>query len=553
VSKRAGILGRILGRFGYHKGGPPAPPRSRRVFAIRVPERMRGRSGIDAAADSRHHENHWANASDQDASALLEGNLATVRKRAIYELSNNGYAAGIAGTLANWVVGTGPRLQMESDDSGFGDRVEDAFGEWATSTYCDVERKLTLADMIDLGVRQLCTCGEMAIVEESDPDSPLPVQYCLHFIEPHRLDDPLGLLGADGVQNGIKRDERGRPLEYYVAKVHPGSSLNLAKIGDYTVVPAERMIHVFRLDRAGQDRGWPWLMPSLPVFASLRRWTLACIRAAETAADVAMFMQTTSEQIEHEAAESADVFDIEMASMVTLPAGWTASQMKAEHPPSMYGDVKRELIGEAARPIHMPLNIALANSQDYNYASGRLDHQSFFRFVRYVEWWLSIHVCNRVFASWLNEAIRIPGYLGRASGRLGRPAVRMLTAEKAAAEKGVLPRARVTYGRAPRDGRPQDVATWYWPGFKHVDPQKEANAQETRLGDGTANLIDEMAEEGKDWDRHLVKRARVAKRVRELAEEYGVPPEEILRLVPKGAKPKTEKDDDEDTDDDDES
>lgn len=536
----------LRGLAGKSASGVPAAPQGRRVYPVRLPDRLRRRSIDAAATDSRHNEKHWANASSADVNTLLATSLSTVRQRAIYELTNNGYAAGIAGTLANWVIGTGPRLQMESDDSDFGDRVENAFGEWASSTYCDVERKLTLADMLDLGVRQLCTCGELVVVEETSEDSPLEVKYCLHFLEPHRLGDPWGLLGADGVQNGIKRAASGRPETYYIQKVHPGGTLNFAKIGEYDAVPAERVVHIFRLDRAGQDRGWPWLHPSLGLFAQLRRWTLACLDAAEVAANLALFMYTTSDNLTPEAAESADLFEVERNMMMTLPAGWEPGQMRAEHPPHSYADVKRELISEAARPIHMPLNIALANSSGYNYASGRLDHQSFFRFVRYVEWWLSVHFCNRVLGSWLDEALRIPGYLGdRAAARVGRPTV-VNASDKRAAEDGLRPRARVLYGRADRSPAAQDMATWYWPGFKHVDPQKESKAQDIRLGNGTANLIDEKAEEGADWDRHLIKRARVAQRVHELAAEYGVDADEILRLVPTAGTAKPEDDDDED-------
>jgi len=39
--------------------------------------------------------------------------------RARYEVANNAYARGIVLTLANDVIGTGPRLQMLSEKAGF--------------------------------------------------------------------------------------------------------------------------------------------------------------------------------------------------------------------------------------------------------------------------------------------------------------------------------------------------------------------------------------------------------------------------------------------------
>ncbi len=52
------------------------------------------------------------------------------------------------------------------------------------------------------------------------------------------------------------------------------------------------MIHYFRADRPGQSRGIPEITPALPLFAQLRRYTLAVLAAAETAADFAAVLYT---------------------------------------------------------------------------------------------------------------------------------------------------------------------------------------------------------------------------------------------------------------------
>ena len=61
---------------------------------------------------------------------------------------------------------------------------------------------------------------------------------------------------------------------------------------DYDRLPATTVIHWFRADRPGQARGIPDIMPALPLFAQLRRFTLAVIAAAETAADFAGMLYT---------------------------------------------------------------------------------------------------------------------------------------------------------------------------------------------------------------------------------------------------------------------
>jgi capsid protein len=54
-----------------------------------------------------------------------------LRNRARYEVANNSYAKGIALTLANDTIGTGPRLQMLTDDAEANARIEDAFEQWS--------------------------------------------------------------------------------------------------------------------------------------------------------------------------------------------------------------------------------------------------------------------------------------------------------------------------------------------------------------------------------------------------------------------------------------
>ena len=556
MSTRRGFLARVFGR--KPAATPPAP--GLRVFPVRLPRprgRFQGRAIDLADSDSRHNSNHFAGATNADINALIGSSLETVRNRAIHEITNNGYAAGIAGTFATFVVGSGPRLQVNSDDTEFAEFVEAEFPAWAEQA--DIEGKLSLADMLDLGVRQLCSCGEILATEQSEPDDPR-VQLRYRFLEPHRLADPWSLIGSEQVHNGIEVNDAGKPTTYYIHKAHPGTSKNWSKVGEYDKVPADQVVHVYRYDRAEADRGFPWLMPSIDVFAKLRRWTLAVIDAAETAANLALFMTTSSETVTAEEVESADLFEVERNMMMTLPAHWKPEQLDAKYPPSSYKEVKAELIGEAARPVHMPTNIALANSAGYNYASGRLDHQAYFRYIRLVQNWLSRRLLNRVLARWLDEALRIPGYVpGNRARRIGRPRMRMLTTGRQA-ERGAVPMARLDFAGQPAQLVARDLIAWYWPGFEHVDPLKEANAQDTKLRNGATNLIDEDAREGRDWEQQMRKRFRVKKRAVQMVEDEGegkVTVEDLLpHLTPKTAAPAPEapdKDKDEDDDDDDES
>jgi capsid protein len=51
-------------------------------------------------------------------------------------------------------------------------------------------------------------------------------------------------------------------------------------------------------------------------------------------------------------------------------------------PATTYAEFKKEVLNEIARCLNMPFNVAAGNSSGYNYASGRLDHQTYFKAIR---------------------------------------------------------------------------------------------------------------------------------------------------------------------------
>jgi len=470
-----------------------AKKQSKQPTIIRLSDQPRFRwRSYDAAATTRHTENHWLYADGRDADSLIRADLATLRNRARYEIRNNCYAKGIVETKANDIVGTGPRLQVLSDDPGFNRRVEDLFGLWAED--CDIEGRLKFNEILRLvGSLQQDESGEAFVILENKrprahwlnfranrPD----VSLRLRVVEPDRIASP-GLFDRDNVRDGIEYDEDGRPARYYVLKAHPGSDrIDIVGAYEYNIVDANHVIHLYRQDRPGQSRGVPWITPAIPLFAQLRRFTLATVSAAETAANISATIESDPTGAEWE--DEIDVMDeVEIArnAMLTLPPGRRMNQFKPEQPSSTYSDFKRELINEIARCLNMPFNVAAANSADYNYASGRLDWQIYFRFIRTVRAWLEEHFLDRVFFAWLREAQLIRSM------------------------------------QLPPIDTDRLMIQWFWPGAEHVDPVKEAVAQKTRLTNLTTTLAAEYAAQGRDYEREL----RQLAKERELLKELGLP------------------------------
>lgn len=448
----------------------------------------------DAAAVNRHTIKHFLDADGRDADSVIREALPTLRNRARYEIRNNSYAKGITETKANDMIGTGPRLQVQTGDPKLDRRIEDEFTKW--SLICDAGGKMTFAEILRLtGSLQQDDSGESFIVmtnragqnqwTKARPQARLRLQV----IEADRVTTPWGMLGAIGVdtekiRNGVEVDENGRPIAYYILKKHPGSTslfggMNLT--GEYDRVPAEYVIHLFRQDRPGQTRGVPRITPAIPLFAYLRRYTLATVSAAEEAANISAVLETEGEGTEDDAIETMDEVEIARNAMLTLPVGSKMSQFKPEQPSASYKEFKYELLNEIARPFCMPYNVAAANSSGYNYASGRLDKQGYFKSIKTEQVWIERKTCSRVVFAWLREAMLTPGMKLEA---VNLSKIRML---------------------------------WFWPGQEiHGDPVKEAVGQVKRLESKTTTLATEFAREGKDWERELEQAAKEEAKLKEL-------------------------------------
>jgi capsid protein len=266
--------------------------------------------------------------------------------------------------------------------------------------------------------------------------------------------------------DGIRFDSEGNPTEYRVLKNHPGDYRSIKTTGAGDWVSAKYVMHLFREDRPGQVRGVSELTPALSLFGLLRKFTVAVLEAAQRAAEISAVMQTNlvPENVAAELADPVTIIEAQRNAIVSLPEGWLLSQLKAEQPATTYQMFKAEIVNEMARALNIPYNVAAGNSSGYNYASGRLDHQTYDRMIDVDRHDIASTILDRVYAEWLAE------YSTRHS---------LTDADRA------------------------EVAghAWYFAGRGHVDPNKEASADDTRLKNGTLTHAAYYAKQGKDSKR----------------------------------------------------
>ncbi len=225
------------------------------------------RARYDSAQTNANNRRHWTNADALSADAAGSAGVRRIlRNRSRYEIANNSYARGIVGALADYTIGTGPRLQALTESAGENLQIERSFTAWAAAT--------SLAQRLRTMRQARTSDGENFAVFANNPEVQNAVKLDVVPVEADRITDELAQVPRAGYVDGIKYDQHGNPVSYNLLKQHPGGLFVFLDGGSQTI-PADKMIHGYRVNRPGQSRGIPELTPALPLFAQLRRYTLA--------------------------------------------------------------------------------------------------------------------------------------------------------------------------------------------------------------------------------------------------------------------------------------
>jgi capsid protein len=458
----------------------PAASRRREMADMGRGRRPRIRGSYDAAQDLQDTSNHWASADSHDAdSANSRAVRAKLVPRARYEIQNNGYSDGIATTYADDLVGIGPQLRMQTSSDAFNRLVEQQWFLWTKAV--QFRRKLWCA------AHAKHSDGESIGVIRRNPGvtHPVPLDWCLY--ETEQCQTPFLPFGERGYIDGIKFDQFGNAVWYDILEEHPGSNHRANYNLTPERVPAEFVTHWFKLRRPGQHRGIPETTSTLNLGAASRRWRESTLAHAEMIAKLTVLLKSLMEPAAEDADPVTAMSQLELlaGTMIALPNTVEPVQLDAKQPAATYSMFHKALVNEQARPKSMPYNKAACDSSEYNYASGRLDHQTYNKTLDVERADCDELVLDKVFAQWFMFAVRRFQWLG---------------------------------------GEPTSLANvmrlhaWDWPKHGVVDIEAEANANQTKLQSGQVFLHAIYTDAGQDFEDELEKAAI----------SYGVTPD-VLR------------------------
>jgi len=196
---------------------------------------------------------------------------------------NNEIAHGLVNRLADYVVHTGIRPQAQTSSKDWNDEAEAWFGEWAK--IADYRRRpgtdfyrLQWMKIVDRYIH-----GESGDIITSSGQ--------LQPVEMDRLATPNKLQSQKTVRSGVRFDDTGRLLSYYICDQTPEGFVDTEK---YVEVPASDFIHVMWPWRVNQARGVPELAACIGKISDLKETDKYNLLKCKN--DAKLFLKRTREQ-----------------------------------------------------------------------------------------------------------------------------------------------------------------------------------------------------------------------------------------------------------------
>jgi lambda family phage portal protein len=338
--------------------------------------------------------------------------LADLRRRSRDLFKNNAWMAKAVRLVSSEAIGAGIECQL---DGKRGSKAGlEQIRRWMGVPTADIAGRASWPAMQALAVRMIVRDGEVLVrrLTLREPVSGLPVRLQLlsgDWLSTDR-DGPL----ADGgeIVNGIEYSARGERVAYHLYRDLPASVWSPAMSSQVDRIPARDVVHLYRLDEVGQERGIPWVAPVM--------WTLRDLHAYEDAQVVRQIMASSVAMKRTVSGTSADPGEVDAAG-VQRPASETfepgtilrltqGEDVNFIAPPGVdgYTEVQKASLRKIAAAFGVSYVALTGDYSDHSYSGSRMDHHFMQRMLDEFTWHVLVpHLCEGVL-SWLLEAAFLP-------------------------------------------------------------------------------------------------------------------------------------------------
>lgn len=459
----------------------------------------------------------YPDAGSADADLLDE--LGTIVPRSRDLARNNGYVSGANQTFADNIIGSqlvlasnpdARLLGIERDEAkALAKQIESQFATWAHDPYeIDAGRSLSLIGMAIQAIGGWFLNGDALAIPHWQLRPGARWNTRLQVIEADRLETPPSMIGDTHIRGGIRVDQFGAPLGYYIRSPHPGDMYGVggfAGVPRYRYIKAftdwgrRRVIHLHDKERSGQSRGKPLVASVMREFRMATHYTRTELQATIANSLVAAFLKSNLSQ--DAAGDLLGATDLDSATdswhqsikdwnprlrsgaVIPLPLGADIEGFQPNRPNQAFEGFMLSVLRNISAGLNIPYELLAKDFSKTNYSSARASLLEAWRYFQSRRRWLSDHFLTPIYELWLEEAVN--------SGVIVAPDYYA---------------NRYAYRRC----------TWTMSGRGWVDPLKEANAASVRMENNITTLRQECAEQGLDWEEVLEQRAAEQQMMRDL-------------------------------------
>lgn len=462
------------------------------VFDIFRPKKAPKRRTYAAASTGRLYNDFEASLRSSDSE--MRPVISKMRARSRDLSRNNEYVRKYLDLLKSNVVGNGFGLQVKAVDSigkldmSGNQAVESGFARWGRLSNPTVDGKMTWIDVQKFVIECLARDGEVIAIKHRA--SRFTDSYALEFLEPDQLDEEKNekLQNGSEIRMGVELDKFKRPVAYHFLSYHPGDYDYSTKLASskHIRVPADRVIHVFKMLRAGQTRGEPWMVsaiPSLKQMGALRE--AAIINARIGASKMGFFTSPAGDGfVPDELEDQVPIMSAEPGTFHQLPSGVEFHSFEPQYPSNEFDSFHTAILRGIASALSVSYASLSNDLERTSYSSVRQGALEEREAYKEMQAFMIDHFVRPVFEGWLESAMEV--------GSIGLP-IRQ-------------------YDRF-RDASYFSGRSWSW-----VDPAKETRAMIDALEAGIVSLQDVAKHYGKDSEDLLSQLAKD----KELAAQFGI-------------------------------
>lgn len=326
-------------------------------------------------------------------------------------IRNTPFATRGQAVIANNVVGDGiiPKIEVRGSlPEKMKARIRAHGMEW-------VEDHLDTVAIDQLGVQNLYGLQRLmvnAIVADGEvlvrrhvPANPGPGELPLRLevLEADYLDGSRygSLTNGGQVMDGIEYDAQGRRVAYWLFTSHPGGDWIPGKSALQSErVPAEDVLHIFRQDRPGQNRGVSWFAPVAERLMSFDDYEDAQMMRQKIASCFTAFRKIGAEGV----AQKIDL-NRSLEPGIIMDIG-PDDEMQFAAPPEVggYDEFTGKVLRAAAMGLGITYEALTGDLTGVNFSSARIGRLEMDRNVSAWQWLMMVPMCLQPLGRWITEA-----------------------------------------------------------------------------------------------------------------------------------------------------